>query len=171
MTEPEQQKSTDQMLNEKIFPAIILVLSIVAFILFFVTDFGGWYIYDYYAYYQHIYRYVHMFSEMVWWSFVWMLPLACTFAFTGFLALMTMFKPDSKWGKQFNLLFLVSAGSATLTLFAAIIFMLTVLDVTEWWFDAAFYGGLVGGVLNAVFAYMILRGRGEPIKFTLKLQQ
>ena len=71
----EQQKSTDQLMNEKVFPAIILALSIITFILFFATDFGGWYIYG-----PEIYRYVWMFSEMVWWSFIWMLPLAGSFA-------------------------------------------------------------------------------------------
>ncbi len=154
------------MINEKVFPAIILGLSLVTFILFFVTDFGGWYIYrpsDY-----DIWRYMHMFSSMVWWSFLWLLPLAGTFATVGFLSFMTLFKPESKWANKFNTIFLVSAGGALLTLFAAIIFILTVLDATDWWFDAAFYAGIIGGGLNALFSYLILRGKGESIKFSLK---
>jgi hypothetical protein len=169
MSESEKQKSTDQMLNEKIYPALIFVLSLVAFILFFVTDFAGVYIYDYYEYYPYIYRYVHMFSETIWYSFIWMLPLASTYAISGFLSFMVIFKPDSKWGKQFNLIFLISASSAALTIFAGIIFILTAFDATDWWFGTAFYGGFIGGALNTVFSYLILRGRGESIKFSLKL--
>ncbi len=159
----EQQKSTDQMVNEKVFPAIIIGLSVVAFILFFVTDFGGWYIYG-----PEIYRYVWMFSEMIWWSFIWMLPLAGSFATVGFFALMALLKPDSKYGSKFNLMFLLSAGATIITILAALIFILTVLDVTNWWLDAAFWAGLIGGGLNALFCYLILKSRGEKIKFSLK---
>ena len=163
MSEPEQQKSTDQMINEKVFPAIILGLSLVTFILYFVTDFGGWYIYG-----PEIYRYVWMFSEMVWWSFIWMLPLAGSFAAVGFFAFMALFKPESKYGSKFNMMFLLSAGAAAITILAALIFILTVLDVTNWWFDTAFWAGLIGGSLNALFSYLILKSREEKIKFTFK---
>ncbi|MHA1453092.1 MAG: hypothetical protein ACTSRD_09545, partial [Promethearchaeota archaeon] len=150
----EHQKSTDQMINEKVFPAIILGLSLVSFILYFVTDFGGWYIYG-----PEIYRYVWMFSEMVWWSFIWMLPLASSFAVTGFFALMTLIKPESKYSNKFNQMFLISVGAAGVSILAAIIFILTVLDVTNWWLDAAFWAGLIGGGLNALFTYLILKSR------------
>jgi hypothetical protein len=163
----EQQKSTEQMVNEKVFPAIMLGLSVVVFILFFATDFGGWYIYDPINY--DIYRYVWMFSSMVWWSFIWLLPLALSFAIVGFFSFMTLFKPDSKWANKFNQTFLLSAGAVVFIILAAIIFMLTVLDTTNWWLDVAFWGGLIGGGLNALFSYLILRSRGEKIKLNFKI--
>jgi hypothetical protein len=110
-----------------------------------------------------------MFSEMVWWSFVWMLPLAGSFAAIGFLALMALLKPDSKYGSKFNLMFLLSAGAACVTILAALIFILSVLDVTNWWLDAAFWAGLIGGVLNAVFSYLIIKSRGDKIAFKLRV--
>lgn len=163
MSKSEQQKSTDQMINEKVFPAIILGLSLVAFILYFTTDFGGWYING-----PEIYRYVWMFSEMVWWSFIWMLPLASFFAVVGFFAFMALFKPESKYGSKFNLMFLLSVGAAGISILAALVFILTVLDVTNWWLDAAFWGGVIGGGLNALFSYLILRSRGEKIQWKIR---
>ncbi len=163
MSDSEPQKTTEQIVNEKVYPAIILGLSIVSFILHFATDFGGWYIYG-----PEIYRYVWMFSEMVWWSFFWMLPLAGLFAATAFLTLITLINPNSKWANRFNLIFLISIGSVGFTILVALIFILTVLDTTNWWLDTVFYAGLIGGGLNALFSYLVLRGKGEKIKFSLK---
>ncbi|MBN2154663.1 MAG: hypothetical protein JW776_01285 [Candidatus Lokiarchaeota archaeon] len=70
------------MINEIVLLGLVAGLSITTFVLFFATDFGGWYIYRPYDY--DIYRYQHMFSEMVWWSFLWMLPLAGLFVTTSF---------------------------------------------------------------------------------------
>ena len=153
----EQEKSTDQLLNEKVFPAIILVLSAVAFLLYFIEDFAGWY-------YSPSSKYVWMFSEYHPWSFLFLLPLAAAFGFSGFLSLMVLIKPDSKWANKFILLFYLSLGIIVVTLLAGIIYIFTVLDV-EWWFGTNFYAGIVGGGFNALFAYLILRSRGEKIQF------
>jgi hypothetical protein len=158
------QKSTEQMLNEKVFPAIILVLSVVAFILYFVEDFAGWY------QAPSSYRYVWMFSEYHPWSFVFLLPLAAAFVFIGFTSVMTLLKPDSKWAGKDNLNFLISVEIVAITIISGIVFniVLAVWDPTDWWLSTNFYSGLVAGGLNGLFSYLILRGRGEKIRFRIR---
>jgi len=161
-----EQKSTDQMLNEKVFPSIILVLCLVGVILYFTTDFSGWFVYP------SVYGYVWLFSSKAFpWSVLLILPLIGGFVITGFFSFMTLFKSSSHWANQYKLIFWISITIASYTVLGAIIFLLTVLDATEWWFDAAFWAGLVGGGLNALFSYLILRSRGESIKLVLRRQK
>ena len=163
MSNSEQQKSTDQMLNEKVFPAIILVLSVVAFILYFVEDFAAWY-------QSPSTKFIWMWSKYHPWSFTFLLPLAVAFAFIGFQSVMTLLKPESKWANRDNMNFLLSAVIVIITIIAGIVFnvVLVIWDPSDWWLSTNFYSGLIAGGLNALFSYLIMRGRGEKIKLKLR---
>lgn len=53
--------------------------------------------------------------------------------------------------------FLLSMVVFLLALIGGIIFILTLEDVSEWWFDGAFFGGLLGGLFTSVFLYFAMK--------------
>ncbi len=62
--------------------------------------------------------------------------------------------------KSIRMGFYLSLFVFLLALIGGIIFILTLGDVTDWWFDGAFYGGLLGGLLTSVFLYFVLKNIG-----------
>jgi len=133
---------------------VSLVFSLIGGILLLATDFAGWYAYNYYAGVR-IWSYIG-FNELPS-GLVFLIPAIFLFycTFISLKALQNTNRTPNK--KSIRIGFFLSFFVFILALIGGIIFILTLEDVTDWWFDAAFYGGLFGGLLTSVFLYFALK--------------
>lgn len=131
-----------------------LIFSLIGGILLLAMDFAGWYAYNYYAGVR-IWSYIGL-NELPS-GLIFLIPAIFLFycTYLSLKALQNTDKPPNK--KTIRLGFLLSLIVFLLALFGGIIFILTLEDVTDWWFDGAFYGGLFGGLFTSVFLYFVLK--------------
>lgn len=134
-----------------------LIFSLIGGILLLVMDFAGWYAYNYYAGVRS-WGYVG-FNELPS-GLIFLIPAIFLFYCTwiSLQALRNTNIPPSK--NSIRLGFLLSLFVFLLALIGGIIFILTLEDVSDWWFDGAFYGGLLGGGLTSFFLYFVLKNIG-----------
>ena len=127
-----------------------IITSLIGGILLLATDFGGWYNYNYYA------------GVRSWgWVDASVFPLNILFIITAFclcyctiisfMALKNVDKPPKK--KTIKLGITLSLTVFILAIIGGIVFILTIEGPTDWWLGEAFYGGLIGGLLTAIFLY------------------
>ena len=131
-----------------------LIFSLIGGILLLAMDFAGWYAYNYYAGVRS-------------WGYIGLneLPSGLIFIIPAFFlfyctwislkALQNTNKVPNK--SSIKLGFLLSLVVFILALIGGIVFILTLEDVSDWWFDGAFYGGLLGGLFTSIFMYFILK--------------
>lgn len=134
-----------------------LIFSLIGGILLLATDFAGWYAYNYYAGVR-IWSYVG-FNELPS-GLIFLIPAIFLFycSYISLLALRNTGKTPSK--NSIRLGTILSLVVFLLALIGGIIFILTLGDVTDWWFDGAFYGGLLGGLFTSIFLYFVLKNIG-----------
>ena len=131
-----------------------LIFSLIGGILILVTDFAGWYAYNYYAGLR-IWSYVG-FNELPS-GIIFLIPAIFLFYCTG-ISLQALSKTERTLSKnKIQLGFILSLIVFLLALIGGIIFILTLEDVSDWWFDGAFYGGLLGGLFTSIFLYFLLK--------------
>ena len=133
------------------------IFSLIGGVLLLAMDFAGWYAYNYYAGVR-IWRYIG-FNELPS-GLLFLIPAIFLFYCTwiSFQALKNPDKPPSKNSLRQG--FLLSLVVFLLALIGGITFILTLGDVSDWWFDGAFYGGLLGGLLTSVFLYYAMKNIG-----------
>ena len=133
------------------------IFSLIGGVLLLVMDFAGWYAYNYYAGVR-IWSYIG-FNELPS-GLLFLIPAIFLFYCTwiSFQALKNPNKTPTK--NSLRLGFLLSLVVFLLALIGGIIFILTLGDVSDWWFDGAFYGGLLGGLLTSVFLYNAMKNIG-----------
>jgi len=134
-----------------------LIFSLIGGILLLVTDFAGWYAYNYYAGVR-IWSYIG-FDELPS-GLIFLIPAIFLFycSYISLLALRNTGKTPSK--NSIRLGTILSLAVFLLALIGGIIFILTLGDVNDWWFDGAFYGGLLGGLFTSIFLYFVLKNIG-----------
>ena len=131
-----------------------LIFSLIGGILLLVMDFGGWYAYNYYAGVRS-------------WGYIGLndLPSGLIFIIPAFFLFYCTWI-SLKALKNTNIIpnknsirlgFLLSLMVFLLALIGGIIFILTLGNVTDWWFDGGFYGGLIGGLFTSIFLFFILK--------------
>jgi hypothetical protein len=133
-----------------------LITSAIGAVLLLATDFGWWYDYNYYAGYEE-WGYVTLVSEKAPWSVLVLGHLALGLLFCAYVAFRGMRDPAAISQTLSRALFGVALYVTVFIVVAGIIFAAMVSDNTDWGFDAAFYGGLLGGGLTAVLAWIASR--------------
>jgi len=131
-----------------------LIFSLIGGILLLAMDFAGWYAYNYYAGVRS-WGYIGL-NELPS-GLIFIVPAIFLFYCTwmSLKALQNTNKLPNK--SSIRLGFLLSLVVFLLALIVGIIFLLTLEDVSDWWFDGAFYGGLFGGLFTSIFMYFILK--------------
>jgi hypothetical protein len=131
-----------------------LIFSLIGGILLLAMDFAGWYVYNYYAGYQAWY-FIGL-NELPT-GLIFIIPALFLFYCTwiSLKALQNTNIPPNK--NSIRLGFFLSLVVFLLALIGGIIFILTLEDVSDWWFDGGFYGGLIGGLFTSIFLYFILK--------------
>jgi len=131
-----------------------LIFSLIGGILLLAMDFAGWYAYNYYAGVRS-WGYIGL-NELPS-GLIFIVPAIFLFYCTwmSLKALQNTNKLPNK--SSIRLGFLLSLVVFLLALIGGIIFLLTLEDVSDWWFDGAFYGGLFGGLFTSIFMYFILK--------------
>ena len=131
-----------------------LIVSAIGGFLVLVTDFGWLYWYEYYSYGYYSYNtvYVSLFSPAY-----MLLILGPALGLFGYIIYICSL--GIRHSPQFRLDMIDKgyyASMVVLGIFVAsgIIFMGVASDYDDWGFDAAFYGGLLGGALSTLFFYM-----------------
>ena len=138
---------------------LILVLSIIGTILFTFTDFGG--------YVGGIYDYAYSISLESSFSNPDLILFAPLFLLVIFLFVVNIFLPL----KELNIIKTSSPNnSAKIGFYSSLIifiisavggvsfeFILSESGAISWWFDAAFYAGVLGGILLPILYYLVMK--------------
>jgi hypothetical protein len=131
-----------------------LIFSLIGGILLLAMDFGGWYTYNYYIGLR-AWNYIGL-NELPG-GLIFIIPAIFLFYCT-WISLKALQNTNIIPNKNsIQLGFFLSLTVFLLALIGAIIFILTLGDVSDWWFDGAFYGGLIGGLFTSVFFYFVLK--------------
>jgi hypothetical protein len=138
---------------------LILVLSIIGFILFAFTDFGG--------YVGGIYNYRYSVSLESSFNNPDLIAYAPLFILVIFLFLLNVFLPLKELNfikasfpsNSAKLGFYSSLGILVISAVGAVAFeaILSESGATDWWFDAGFYAGIIGGILLPLLYYFIMK--------------
>lgn len=136
--------------NNQVFLIGSLISSAIAAILLFVEGLAG-----YMSYQAGDYYYWAVDSDII-------LQGAAPFFITvaglelillSGISIWGLYAPDKVESKHMRLAFLISLQIIILTVILAIIFAIvrTIDDDWDWWFEAGFYGNIIGGILAALF--------------------
>ncbi len=153
--------STEREVPEYAKPALYvgaLILSFLAAILTFVSEFGWW---------QEGYSWGYdfaLYGEFVpWFGKLILVLLGLGFLGVAFLALQQLYPilkvDDEVHDKLRKLGFFLTIGMIGLTILVTIVFVVMVSDAYDWDLGTSFYGSIFGGLLSALFFW--LAGRIE----------
>jgi hypothetical protein len=123
-----------------------LIGSGAGFMLLILTDFGGWYNYNYYAGYQE-WGYIGVSNPI---TLVIMIVLGLPFLYSAVISLKGAMNANSLTPKAVSLAFYLSVIELILVFVGAVIFVAAVSGSDDWWFGAGFYGPAIGGILTVV---------------------
>lgn len=123
-----------------------LIGSGAGFMLLILTDFGGWYNYNYYAGYQE-WGYIGVSNPV---TLAIMIVLGLPFVYTAVISLKGAMNPNSLAPRVVSLAFYLSIIELILVIVGAVIFVAAVSGSDDWWFGAGFYGPAIGGILTVV---------------------
>lgn len=128
----------------------LLIVNLIAGILILATDFGGFY---YYTGTLRIWEYVNLLNPI---GAPIIIVVVICFFYSVFFALMKLLKKEEYIPKNgFNIGYYLSFAALILVVLGTIAVVIIGLDATEWWFDAGFYGGIIGGLLNFILYLLI----------------
>jgi len=137
------------------FYTITLIFSLIAALLVFLTDFGGWYVYD--SYYQDLYYYFYLGSGItpVFYQILLVIVglLLIAIAYFSYKGLREDLNAD-----QLNMILYGSITAFALTIIITLLFLWYVSDSDEWWLDTGFYAALVGSSFSWFFLSRIKDG-------------
>ena len=153
--------STEREIPEYAKPALYvgaIILSFLAAILTFTSEFGWWQ-----GGYSWGYDFA-LYGEFVeWYGKFALVILALGFLAVSFLALQQLYPvlrvPEETNKKLERLGFFLAIGMVVFTILITIIFVVQVSDATDWDLGTSFYGSIFGGLLSALFFW--LAGRIE----------
>ena len=114
------------------------------------TDFGGWYNYNYYAGFRE-WGYIGISSPI---SLLGVIFFALPFIYCSFVSLKGAQNPNSLSPHTVALAYRVSIIGVILIIIAAVVFVVAVSGADDWWFDAGFYGSMIGGLLTVIMLRM-----------------
>jgi hypothetical protein len=131
-----------------------LISSLITAILVLAEDFGGWY-----SYYSYAEQWAHVgFSFDRPLSLLLFGVAAGVLLFCSYVSYLKLAsKPIPKdWLQK---AFLGSAGVTVAAVLGGLYFIvdMTLSDPTDWWLGTAFYAGVIGGGLTAVFLHLALK--------------
>ena len=134
--------------NLRSFYAISMITSVIGGILLLFTDFAGW---DGSNYYLGFYEYGYIGSNLENpLSIIPFLILAVMLFYGTYISFLG-FQGYDLDAKKVNIAFILSLAVLIVVLIGALIFLVSVIaDDVWWWFDAGFYGGLIGSALTVV---------------------
>jgi len=132
--------------------AIQIILALIAILLLLTEDFGGYY---QYGYYQRTWGYIYFGSGIftVFFGSILVVGLL-VIVYAGYKRALAPSAEDAAKYARLTLYSGLFVGG--LALIGGVAFAASMLweDVTEWWFDMAFYGPLVGGFLSAWIGWL-----------------
>ncbi|MFX1298300.1 MAG: hypothetical protein ACFFD2_26030 [Promethearchaeota archaeon] len=122
-----------------------LITSAVGFILVLATDFGGFWA----GYYGYVGFYVLLEAGSAF-ALIF-LPEIIIFGFCIYLSTRVLMNLEATPSEiQVKYGFYLSLVVVIMNIIGAIVFIIELAD-TNWWFDAGFYGGLIGALLTMLF--------------------
>ena len=151
--------STEREIPEYAKPALYvgaLILSFLAAILTFVSEFGWWqegysWGYDFALYGQFV----------PWYGKLVLVLLGLGFLCVAFLALQQLYPilkvTDEVHERLGKLGFLLTIGMVGLTILVTIIFAIMANSAFDWDLGTSFYGSIFGGLLSALFFWLARR--------------
>jgi hypothetical protein len=150
------EKSTN---NLPIYFVGALITSAVGGILLLALDFGGWNGSNYYLG-------VYIYGGIDAWNSVYSIPIAISgflLLYCTFISIQVLRSPEKKQDiKYLNYAFYATFLVLILSILEGLIFGITLeLDDAWWWFDAGFYGGIIGSLLTAILLYLGIKNQ-EP---------
>lgn len=154
------------------FMAFAFIFSLVAAILVFATDFGGWWLGGGYSnYYYWLGSEIAGFGSKIPLILLGLLFLVLA-GVSVFLGILTLIDKEFFLGKLSSFKILSFGGVAgaiagfLLTILAVIILFVIAGDYEVLWLDAGFYGPLIGSLLVGIFfiLYVVLGNIMKPAK-------
>lgn len=130
-----------------------MITSVIGGILLLFTDFASWDASNYYYGYLS-YGWIGANLDEPLYLILFVILAGCLFycAYVSYLG----FSGKSVPFNLINIAFLLSAGVLAVVIFGALLFIVIIsMEDVWWWFDAGFYGGLLGSFLSTVFLYQI----------------
>ena len=146
-----------------------LITSVLGGLLIIIGDFVGWYHYDYY-YGTKEWGWVGFLALLetgnpvsIIGSFLFLGLAGCLF-FGAVISVLILKDPETPPEKAlinyaFYLAILVTAVSLVGGIIALVLFLAD--EPSEWWFDLAFWGGLIGGGLTTLFFWLGIQEMGK----------
>ncbi len=130
-----------------------LIMTALSGILMLVDDFGGGYWYDYY---NGIRGWVYLGAWSSWWGFIIIMPMALAMFYMAYWSSMAMRDQSIITVSQLNRFFYYSLAIFGFMLFLGMVWAGYAIanEYDDWWFDVAFYGGVIGGILAALMFYL-----------------
>lgn len=134
-----------------------LIFSIIGGLLMVFSDFSGYYHYDYYNKIE-IWGSIYLGSGIT--SSILILIVSFGLFTSAFNAYQILKEKSVERQRILTLENIAKKHlliSISVTIIGAIIFVVNILidQTQEWWFDAGFYGALIGGILSLVFIRQI----------------
>ncbi len=143
-----------------------LISSLIGGVLLLATDFGGSYEY---AGGARVYTYVSATETAIGFLVFGLVALGLFYcSYISFLGLQQPENPPSQ--KMLHWGFLAAGMVFLISMLGGIIFIASESGADDWWLDTAFYAGALGGLLTALFLYLVIREMfGLTLQEMLKL--
>lgn len=84
-----------------------------------------------------------------------LIGVVCFFYSVYFSIIKVLKKEEYLSRCSLNIGFFLSIVALVIVILGAILVVIIGIDATEWWFDAGFYGGIIGGILNLLLYVLI----------------
>jgi len=129
-----------------------MIVAFLTGILIIVDDFGGGYWNNYYA---GVEGYVWLGAFNTVWGFLILMPLSAAMFYTAYWSSRAMREPMSITVGQLDRFFKLSLAIGSVILFLGVVWAGYAIseEYDDWWFDTAFYGGMIGGFLTAIILF------------------
>jgi len=138
----------------KIYFLGAFIISVIGGILMLTTEFGGWYGVTYLGYGSYLYEWgsISAFSGP---GGALLILMAIFLFYCSVISVLGLIDPDKIPNKLFILVgVFLSILVFIITLISGAIFVIAVWDAAEWWFGAAFYAGIISGILTPIFLFL-----------------
>lgn len=130
----------------------VVIAALLTGVLIIVDDFGGGYWNNSYA---GVEGYVWLGAFNTVWGFLILMPLSAAMFYTAFWSFQVMRDPRRITVHHLDRFFKLSLAIGIVVLVLGMIWAGYAIseEYDDWWFDTAFYGGMIGGFLTAIILY------------------
>lgn len=129
-----------------------LIVNVIGIILLIFTDFASYYNYGYYV---NTYGWIYFDLDFSLTMFIMLVPISCMIACLIMSIIPFLMPYAESTIDTINIGFLLSVIAFTVVTVGAIVFIgyMVVDEVTEWGFEAGFFGGFLGSGISTLLFY------------------